>query len=260
MPVKIENGIITTDPRIISKDEYEIGRKNFVDHYNLEGCDPEFGGQDITILWDDLNTAVNDFSTTYGVALSKVALRFVYCFNKSDNNLYYRLQLCRMIQSTTDPNVYDLDDSVCAWYKIENDTITTTQDTTMSNALYFNNLFYCPTGQCDPADATTEMALSYNPTMYARNITFPWENEVLEMYTQNNSPKDAFISFGATSYIHYTSQQTVPFPHGMVIYLRDSDMVPLLNNDQYIVAFHNKGCDMGSLCPAYCNVYIAPSY
>jgi hypothetical protein len=78
------------------------------------------------------------------------------------------------------------------------------------------------------------------------------------MYLQNGSPANASVCFGACSFAT-AGLGPVMFPHGMVIYLKNSNGEALLNNENYIVVFENKGCDVGTVCPPNCNVYILPS-
>lgn len=242
---------------VISQDEYAQGRTNFQQHYYLANCNSIFGGQDLTIQWAALNSAVNAFCTQYGLSASVVALRFVYCYDLAANNLYMRLQLCQMQQSTQGSNVYDLMPSPTAWYQITDGSFVSTPVNTLNDPTYLTNFFYSDTATCNVA--TLQPLYSDQGQIYAQTITYPWENEIYQLYVDNQASPDFQISFGACSYVRQDSTTPCTWPHGLVIYMRTAAGVPLLDDNDYISMFHNKGADYGTLCPAQCNVYIAPS-
>src|SRR5688572_29475423 len=114
MPVKIEIGDDSTDPRVISLQSYEDGRANFTLHYYYTSAQAGFGGQVIEAAWNDLQAAITSFINATGVPENEIALRFVHCFNKKAGELYLRLQICQMVSSAEPPppgvaTVYNLD-------------------------------------------------------------------------------------------------------------------------------------------------------
>ncbi len=257
MPVKLKTKSDVDDVMAISKAEYEAGRKNFTEHYYRAGCDNKFGGQDLEIPWQQLSDAVQAYQRDNPSV--EVGLRIVYCFEPETGNLKLRMQLCKMEESEEIANTYILVDDVCAWYKIKNSNLVPCKDHNLVSKNYFTNFYYCATPPCDGKNAQL-LADGASDQLYARTITFPWTLEVQQLYLDNNSPENATICFGATSYVHANSGDAkIAFPHGLVLYLKDADGHPLLDNDKDSVAiFHNKGADFGTLCPTKCKVYIVP--
>ncbi len=247
------------DPREITLDEYEQGRTNFKSYYYLVACNPDFSGQDIAISWDALNNAVNSFiSANPGVTANEVAMRFVYCYDIATTSLYLRVQILTMQPQSQGSNVYNLIATPCAWYQISDaGGLTPTDCTDLYDDNYLNNLFYCAGGGSCDAGALIPLS-GDGGTIYARTITFPWMNEINLMYIDNGSPVGASICFGACSYLHPSGGVPDLYPHGLVLYLKNAAGQDMLNDQDYVVVFVNKGCDMGTMCPPDCNVYIAP--
>ena len=257
MPVKLKSQSDPQDAMAISKAEYLQGRQNFIDHYYLKGCNTKFSGQDLEIPWIQLADAVAGYKASNpGV---EVALRIVYCYDVNKGKLKLRIQLCQMTEAEDIENTYILIDDKCDWYKISNGQLVPCQDHNLVSKNYFENFYYCDTPPCDGTNAQL-LADGVEDQLYARTITFPWSLEVEQLYIDNNSPQGAHICFGATSYVHANSgDANIAYPHGLVLYLKDADGYPLLNNDKDSVAiFHNKGADYGTLCPTKCKVYIVP--
>lgn len=256
MPIKIQTSASSTDPMVISQDEYTLGRTSFQQHYYLANCNSIFGGQDLTIPWSTLNNAVTAFCSQYSVAAANVALRFVYCYNVSTQCLYLRLQLCVMQQASPGSNTYNLLSSPVAWYQITQGTMAATQTTALEDPAYLTNFYYSDTTTCNVA--TLQPLSGDQGQVYVRTITYPWQNEVYQMYLDNQGQPDYKISFGACSYIRQDQNTLNIWPHGIVMYLSTAAGVPLLDNNNYIVMFHNKGADYGTMCPPTCNVYVEP--
>ncbi len=258
MPVRLraDNSVPDPDHRVIDMTDYLTGRSNFRAHYYLAACNNVFGGQDIDINWADFNTAVNNFITTNGADPALVAIKFVYCYDIAANTLYLRMEIMTMVPSQiVGINEYDLIPTPNAWYKITQGSIVTTTNTDPYSNEYLNSFYYCDAPVCDPSSA--QQLSSDLGQVYARTVTFPWQSEILQMYTDNGSPEGAQLSLGACSYVKKGESGTLDiFPHGLVLYLKDSTGAPMLNDTQYVVLFENKGCDMGTLCPPSCNVYI----
>lgn len=255
MPAKIVLDDNSADPMVISLDAYNAARTHFKQHYYLAGCNNVFGGQDLQIPWAALNTAVNNYKIA--TTTENVALRFVYCFDTIANALFLRLQLCTMQQSAMAANEFMLDTTVSNWHRIKAGQLNVTPVHTLSDANYLTSFYYSPNQVCAINEAQ-QLATDTSETLFVRNITYPWAQEILAMYLQNGSPTNASVCFGACSFAT-AGLQPVMFPHGMVIYLKNSNGEPLLNNENYIVVFENKGCDIGTVCPPNCNVYILPS-
>jgi hypothetical protein len=255
MPVKIV-ALTSTDPREITLDEYNQGRTNFDDHYFvLKNSIPvSFGGQDFYIPWADLENAVDNFCNQYFKDPEDVAVRLVHCYNSSLDIIYMRMQICSM----TEPGAGSLPDNVqglitieCAWYTIEAGTIQVTTDDQLSDEVYLSNFYYTND------DGNSYQQLSAGPNTYVKNLVYPWAAEMLAMYESNGSPMNAMIHFAACSYVESPEASNVTWPHGNVLYLSVND-VPLLDNDDYMVIFENKGADGGTLCPPKCDVYVDP--
>ncbi len=256
MPVKLNSESNAQDAMSISLAEYNQGRANFTSHYYRSSCNTNFGGQDLQIPWDTLQTDVNNFIAN--AQTTDVALRMVYCFDGATNALYLRIQICRMDELEQSLGTYALITTGCSWYKLWNGTLITTPDTSLQNAAYLNSFYYCANPPCTGTNVQ-QLAADTQATLYARTITFPWTQEILQMYIDNGSPTGAKICFGSTSYVHANSgESNVAFPHGLVLYLRNSAGQPFLDNNDTISVFHNKGVDYGTLCPNFCNVYVLP--
>ncbi|MCB0700028.1 MAG: hypothetical protein H6551_00365 [Chitinophagales bacterium] len=257
MPVKLLQEDNSTDPRVISLQEYTDGRANFDLHYYYTSAEAAFGGKVNDAQWDDLQNAVDNYCSTAGVPHAEVALRFVHCFDPVPGNMYQRLQICRMVPqppSGSNEEIFDLDTTDAQWYEIKDGAFNPTPDDDLYGQDYLNDFYY----KVEPQTMEMEQ-LVLGPDKYVKNLVFPWENEVLRMYAENGSPASAGIHFAACSYTaEYPGYANVDWPHGMVIYLSDSNGQPYLNNEDYITIFHNKGADMGTLCPPNCGVYIAP--
>lgn len=263
MPVKIEIGDNSNDPRVINLKEYMAGRANFSLHYFYTPAQESFEGEVIDAQWDDLQNAVQDFMTQTSTLAADVALRFVHCFipsvDGSVGQLFLRLQICKMIASPVPPppgieTVYDLDTTGALWYEISNGSFAPTLDDNLSGINYLSNFYY----RADPASAMMEV-LTDGPTVYVKNLVLPWANEILQMYVNNGSPLNAGIHFAACSYYATQEHANVEWPHGLVVFLTDNTGHPMLDNTDYISIFHNKGADFATLCPPTCNQYLMPT-
>ncbi len=256
MPVRLQPESNAQDAMSISLDEYNQGRTNFTSHYYRSSCNTNFGGQDLQIPWDTLQTNVNNFIANNGT--TEVGLRMVYCFDGATNALYLRIQICAMNELEASPGTFALVNINCLWYKVWNGTLIATPDTSLSNAAYLTSFYYCANPPCTGTNVQ-QLATDTSANLYARTITFPWTEEVLQMYIDNGSPTGAKLCFGATSYVHANSgESNIAYPHGLVLYLRSSAGQPYLDNYDTISVFHNKGVDYGTLCPSRCNVYVLP--
>jgi len=257
MPVKIVPGE-TNDPREISLAEFTLGCENFADHYyNSPTAGTEFGGKDFRVPWQPLQDAVNNFCTANNIDPNFVANRFVLCYETSDpGSLFLRMQILKMSDPTFSDagfEVYHLDDSVCAWYVLKENTFVETPDHSLKDEPYFNSFYYE-----DVMGSGNFVQLNSDSGQFVRNITYPWASELLLMYQNNNSPAGADIHFAAYSYVDLIpSTQIVTWPHGLMMYLSVGD-TKLLDNENYICVFQNKGADDGTLCPPYCGVYVNP--
>lgn len=256
MPVKIQSATDPTNPMVITQAEYNEGRINFKNHYFLENCNTLFGGQDIVLPWDELNTAVNDFMLNTDT--EQPALRFVYCYSTDKLRMYLRLQLCKMEEVAAIAGTYALLMKDSVWYKIDDGQMVATPDHQLYDELYLDQFYYCDASECSN-QTVQQLSADETESLYTRNITFPWFQEVVAMYEGNGSPEDAYICFGACSYVNGSDGNApVEFPHGLVLYLRNSNGEAMLNNENELVIFSNKGCDMGTQCPPTCNVYVTP--
>ncbi len=257
MPIQILEVNDPVNPMVISKAEYETGRDNFVAHYFLADCETRFDGQDVQIPWAEIETEVYYYMDANDCR--NPGIRMVYCYDADANELYLRIQLCALEEIEDIPGTYKIVDDNCKWYRTKNgELIVEEYNNNLYDEDYMNNFYYCDSIECSK-DTVQLLADGDGDGKYARMITMPWVTEIRAMYEQNDSPVDATLCFGACSYVTAGSGDApVLFPHGLVLYLRDSNGDPLLNDEDYIVPFHNKGCDMGTLCPSNCGVYISP--
>lgn len=259
MPVKIEIGDNSTDPRVISLESYMNGRANFDLHYYYTHAEASFGGHVINAQWNDLQAAVTDYVNTSGTPEAEVALRFVHCFAPVPGEIYLRMQLCRMVPSAqpVPPGaeaIYDLDTTNCKWYEINNGVFSVTNDEQLFGMMYLDSFFY----KTEPQAAVMER-LADGPHKFVKNLVLPWATEIKLMYSENGSPENAGVHFAACSYTQDNPAYShVQWPHGLVVYLSDSGGNPMLDNNTYISMFHNKGADYSTLCPPQCNVYVMP--
>lgn len=259
MPVKITSDLNSTDPRAITLSEYEDGRANFEMHYFLGTQAQPFDGGDFAFQWDDLNNAVNNFVATSGVPLNEVCIRFVHCFEIPENKLYLRAQICRMVETPIidyGKQVYSLDDSACSWYSLKQDECMNTPIHTLKGVEYFDSFYY----KAMEGAQEMECLNTPGPDRFVRNIVFPWQDEILQMYIDNGSPEGAFVNFGSCSYTHNNpGDDLVEWPHGLVIYLSTAEGVKMLSDGASITIFENRGADVGTCCPPMCNAYLKPN-
>ena len=171
--------------------------------------------------------------------------------------MYLRVQILTMTSVT--PSSYTLNPNPSSWYVIQNGSISATQDTNLFDQDYLNNFYYCPTlGNCNPS-ALQPLSSDQAGSVYARNVTFPWQMEVLQMYLDNGSPIGASLCFAASAGSSpCPAPSPIAYPHTLIMYLKDKNGVPLLNNNPSGMGFANKGCDYGTACPICCNVYNVP--
>ena len=243
-----------SNPMAFTLDQFNTGRTNFQQHYYLSGCNTDFDGQDIKILWADLAGAVNSFITGNNVPAASVALRFVYCYDSPANSMYLRLQILTMTADPVKANTYNLNATPCAWYKITEGTLESTTDTSLSDAAYLSDFYYCNGGKCN-AENTQE--LSANLGVYAQNIVFPWSLEIAQLYTDNGSPAGAKVAFASIAN-NEGAAAPVQYPHSLAIYLIDAGGQAMLNNNPSN-GFTGKAADLGTLCPFNCGIYQSPS-
>lgn len=257
MPVKIQTGNNSTDPRVISLQAYLDGRANFSLHYYYTDQEAAFSGGEIAVPWDDLQTAVESYKSANGMQDDDVALRFVHCFDIITHEMFLRLQICQMVASPTPPPpgaemVFDLVTTNAQWYEIKNGLFTASNIANLVSPTYLNNFYY----KDEPQAAEME-CLSEGPDKYVKNLVLPWGFEVKMMYVENGSPANATIHFAACSYETQEPYSNVLWPHGMVLFLSDAEG-PMLNDEDYLIIFHNKGADYATLCPPNCDSYIQP--
>ena len=259
MPVQLLEQDNSDDPRVISLEAYAFGRANFSLHYFYTDTDAEFNGDVVSCSWDQLNAAVQNYMTAAGVADEmEVAMRFVHCFTTDGSSLFSRVQICKMLPSGEEIDgmqVYNLDTTGAVWYVISNAEFGPTNDDSLRGQEYLEHFYY----KDDPSADIMECLLE-GPDKYVKNLVIPWGQELKQMYLDNGSPESAGINFAACSYTdEYPHSANVAWPHGMVVYLSTSDGTPMLNNEDYIHIFQNKGADMATVCPPHCNVYIKPN-
>jgi hypothetical protein len=244
------------NPMAVSLDALNTATGNFTQRYFVNQCSCSFQGQVVSVPWSSFSNAVNNFITSTGVAADTVAIRFVYCYDAAANCLYLRMQICTMQPSTVN-KTYFLVPNPSAWYSLNNGQVTATADSGLFDQPYLDNFYYCNSQICNPTTSQC-LATDVMGTLYARNIVFPWSIEILQMYLDNNSPQGASINFAAGSFDHGTGAQ-LQFPQGLIIYLRDNNGTILVDNNSYQADFTMKACDMGTICPINCGVYIQPS-
>lgn len=252
--------MVSDDPKEITYDEYIAGRTNFDNHYFVLNSSSEqvtFYGQDFYFAWADLQNAVSNYCNMYSINQEDVAVRLVHCFNSTTSTIYMRMQLCKMVPGLTSTEgglgtqEFLLVSDEEAWYEIGQSMIQLTGDHQLHDSVYLNDFYYSA-----DLGSTPYVQLSTEPDIFVRNFTYPWYTEILAMYEANDNPMNAMIHFAACSYVVGPEASNVTYPHGNVLYLSVND-VPLLNNDDYLVMFKNKGADNATLCPPKCNVYIA---
>lgn len=259
MPVKISSELNSTDPRAITLTEYNEGKANFEMHYFHSAEALPFGGKDFSFLWSDLENNVKNFIAQTGIPSNEVCLRFVHCFDSATESLYLRLQICKMVETPIidyGKQLYMLDDSACVWLSLKQDECVATPEHTLEDVNYLSNFYYTPV---EGAQAM-ECLIEGGPNKFVRNLVFPWEEEIQQMYIDNNSPSGASVNFASCSYTHHNEgDESVAWPHGLVIYLSDASGAKMLNDDEYISIFRNRGADVSTLCPPLCNAYLKPN-
>jgi hypothetical protein len=267
MPVRITT-TDTQDPAsfAVTLDEFNKGLTNFDNHYHLAS-----GGEfvkDYTIQWGDLQSAVTEYLNTYPVAEENVAMCFTHCYTQQ-TSLYLQLLICEMQPTTITENgrqVWQiLNNNHQLWYNLTpgnpdpGSTALTPGNMTPSNpgALatdeYLHSFIYV-----EDSEADEELLADDGGLRFVRTITFPWKNEILEMY-EDNTPYtgEALIHFACCSYTEPAGDTDVTWPHGLVMYMQD-DNTTYLNNDSSIVTFSYKGADFGTMCPPKCGSYVVP--
>jgi len=244
------------NPMVVNLTQYNTMRTTFQAHYFLSNCGTGFGGQDIQISWSTFSGYVQAFITATGATASTVALRFVLCYDTGNAELYLRLQICTMT-ATNDPDIFDLDTTNCAWYKIQGTSMTSSNVTNLYDQDYLDNFYYCASGTCNP-NALVNLASDTGAVTYVRNVVFPWTQEVLEIDTDNGNPQGCKVCFAAISYAAGNASPAVAYPHSLAVYMRKSDGTVLLDDTTYLREFKRKAGDFGTPCPPHCNVYIFP--
>lgn len=260
MPVKIQIGDNSSDPRVISKAALQFGEQNFSLHYYYTHEQAAFGGTVIRTPWTNIENAVATYMQGSGTPEAEVAIRLVHCFNLSTTSMYLRMQVCKMVPTPIPPPpnmqmVYDLDTANSLWYVITEEEFGETADHELFDQTYLDNFFY----KLEPQHHHMERLID-GPTKFVKNLVLPWAAELKLMFEENGHPEAADVNFAACSYTEplYPGHSNVEWPHGLVIYLSEGDH-DMLDNKTYIHIFHNKGADMSTLCPPNCNVYIAPA-
>lgn len=240
-------------PLVVTQSGYNSARADFQSHYFLSDCDTDFGGQDLQIEWEAFAGPIEGFISKNKVDPSNVALRFVYCYDDTNRNLYLRMQICTMTKRTNS-NVYDLNATPTEWYIITQEAgIESTSNNELSDDAYLNNFYYCDKEEC--SSNTLVKLADDDYALFARNLVFPWGLQISQLYPDNNSPAGAKVCFGASSFLNTGAGAS--FQHTLVIYLRDSNGAELLNDYVGSSTYDNKGCDMGTQCPPCCNIYIS---
>lgn len=258
MPVQLLSNDNSEDPRVISLQAYMDGRANFDMHYYYTSAQSSFGGHVNSCQWADLQGAVDNFCASTGIPHPEVALRFVHCFDPVTGKLYLRLQICQMVpipEPIEGQQVFDLLTTNAAWVEIKEGILTGTNDDELFGAAYLGSFYY----KSEPQSQMLQ-PLTSGPDKFVKNLVFPWENEVFRMYMDNGSPEGAGVHFAACSYTQESPEYAnVEWPHGMVIFLSNAAGEDMLDDNDYISIFHNKGADAATLCPPNCNIYISPN-
>lgn len=242
------------NPMVITLDHFNKMRDHFKKHYFLSNCNVNFGGQEIQVPWNSFSLAIHNFINANNVPPHTVAIRFVHCYDVKLNVLYLRMQILTMSPVAGQPRTFALNDRPCAWYKLANGTIVPTSDTALFDQDYLNYFYYCDSHQCSPA-TLHNLAADQGGVLYARTVTMPWGQELSQLYADNGSPANATLCLDAASRMSLVPP-SVKFEHSIVLYLRKHDGTPMLDNNPGGLPFHNKGADMGTMCPPYCGVYI----
>lgn len=253
MPVKI-SATPTSDVRAITLDEYETGRTNFNEHYSSTQTG-EVQGQIIPVNWAAFaNTITAYLTANANVTEDQVAISFIHCYDQAEEILHYRMKLSKMEPTPILDNgcpVFSLAEPHM-WYTIREHNITPCPIHNTVNEEYMNNLLYL----AGPEAAVEQ--LCEDPGKFVRSMTFPWKDEIKQMFIDNGSPLNATLNLASCSYFgNEGGGADVAWPHGMVLYLSVGG-TDLLNNDDYITAFNHKGADVSTLCPPMCNAYVVP--
>jgi hypothetical protein len=241
---------------VISLSAYQAGRTNFQQHYFLDNCNTQFDGREVVIASSDFIAAIDNFIKNSSADPDTIALRFVHCYDPGLNILYLRMQICTMYPNPNNATIYILDTTYCEWYEIKGGTITGTSVTDLYDTNYLNYFYYCATGSCSRNDVQ-QLAADTQEVKYARNVVLPWGLEISLMYQQNGDPVDGYISFGAASY--YTPNGPIAYQHTLYVSLQDSQKNPMMDDNIYQDPYEMKGCDLATVCPICCGVYVSAS-
>ena len=242
------------NPMAITLDQYNAGVANFQAHYFLNHCSTSFTGQDNQVNWSDFADAVNNFITNNSLDPATIALRFVFCYDAANTNLYLRVQILTMTADPKIANQYNLNANPSIWYVIDNGSMTTTSVHDLMDNSFFNNFYYCNAASC--TDSCLQ-SLGANSSVYTQNVVFPWIAEVAQMYADNSDPSGGKIGFTCCSYPAADGAPTA-YPETLVIYLTNASDNKLIDNS-VVSGFQSKAADMGTLCRFVCGVYIAPN-
>jgi hypothetical protein len=238
-----------SSPLAVSLSQYNTARSDFQQRYYLESCDTLFSGQDLRLSWASFSAAITAFITVNSLDAANIALRFVYCYDASSKALYLRMQIMTMTADAVRPGIYNLNTTPCVWYELTDHSIVGTTNSNLYDQPYLDNFYYCNANICSEL-RLQNLATDILAEKYARMVTFPWSMELLQMYLDNDSPSDATICFAASS---FASSTACAFPHTLVIYLRNSDNVSLMDNNA-ATGFEMKGADCGTICPDGCGI------
>jgi hypothetical protein len=204
---------------------------------------------------------VDEYKATFPtVPESEIAIRFVHAYDIGTTTLYMRMQICQMqLTSITEyaSQIYEiLDNGNCLWFNVNAQSITECANTMLVDEQYLQSFKYMPTGTEEVSETLSEDG----GFRFVRTITYPWEAEIKQLYSDNGSPdeNETQLYFASASYTEGApGSAAVLWPHGLVMYLAVNYM-PLLDNDNYVSIFHYKGADLGTICPPRCNAYYMP--
>jgi hypothetical protein len=244
------------NPMIVTLDRFTKMRENFMSHYFLANCNPNFGGQEIQVPWNSFSLAIHNFMNSTEVAPKNTAMRLVHCYDAAQNVLYVRMQVLAMEPIQGEPRKFLLIEDPSAWYQLANGTIVPTTDTELYDNTYFDNFYYCNTPEnCNPS-TLAPLSDDADGTIYTRTVTVPWL-EMRQLFADNRRPANATLCIDASCRLTQNDPECT-FQHGLVCYLRKHDGTPMLDNDEAVRPFQNKAADFGTLCPDNCGVYILP--
>lgn len=251
------------DVRAIEASMLSQAKVDFGSRYQMYWVDPAGGIADpmpisdtIEVLFKEIKGKVELFIGTVGVPENTVAIRFFHRLNELANKWFLTMDICTMSWDEGQ-SAYVLTDYDGWRFDIAGrDTIQVSGFAGDYDESYFKYVGYL--------NSLTGVYEKLNPEMHIKSIVFPWVQEIKELCSHNGLDNDpeAVIVFCSCSFVVQPENinviAKVQWPHGIVMHMKKGQFNYLGFNNSVLGPFHNRGADVGGLCPPNCSTYRVP--